>query len=120
MNEIVKMTENAKGEYCVFKSGRDFHKIAFKDIYYLESKRNHVHIHTKSSEYVVYSSLEKFIENFPKKTFLKAHGSFVVNIIYISQILSNEIVLLNNEMIPLSRTYRNEIKTAFRWGIYGE
>lgn len=84
-------------------------KIGFSEITWIEAKGNYCYIHTESSKkYVRKKSLKSFVAELDSR-FLRIHKAFVVNQSYINRIeLSNNLIIIGNDSIPLGRHYRSE------------
>lgn len=101
--------ENTADEYFFVKTdGKNrYQRIEIKDIYYIESIKNYIVLHTGAGQVVTYNTLKYFEENLPENQFIKIHKSFIVAIGKIEKTDSNE-VLISGKNLPLGNTYRNE------------
>ena len=92
------------------KDGRQF--IPYNTISYLESREKKIFLYTNANEYSFYDTLDRLEESLPQGKFIRCHRSFIVNRDKISGIAvsKNRITLDNGEMIPISRTYKSELK----------
>jgi two-component system response regulator LytT len=84
-------------------------KIDIPSICVIEAKGDYIKIITENKNHVVHSSLKKILEKLPFDNFLKIHRSFVINIKKIIDIEDNS-VLINKNVIPVSRVNKNELK----------
>lgn len=82
------------------------------EIIYIESNGRKVIYHTKSHSYEEYIKLDDALLKL-KVGFLRCHKSYAVNINYIKEISDTKVFLNNLHTIPISRTYKNAVKTAF-------
>lgn len=85
-------------------------KIALSSIMYFSSEARKIVIHTKDENYEFYDNLKRIENELDKYNFFRIHQSFIVNAVYISRVKSNEIILLNNEVLPVSRSRKDEVK----------
>lgn len=85
--------------------------IPYSKIYYIEVREKQVFIRLKEKEYSKYESMENLIKELPE-TFIRCHRSFVVNRSYISRVKlsENTIYLEDTIAVPLSRSYKSDIK----------
>ena len=81
------------------------YNIPTKSIFYCESVRNNVIIHTEGGDYKQKTSIRKMINCLPK-TFARCHSSYIVNLIKIEQLKPDTIILTNDVHIPIGRAYR--------------
>lgn len=82
-----------------------FKKIRLDEIYYLESIKNYVILHTGDGQVVTYNTLKYFEENLPVNQFVKIHKSFLVSLHHIEKTDTNEVWVLGKEL-PLGDTYK--------------
>ncbi|WP_019947610.1 LytR/AlgR family response regulator transcription factor [Hymenobacter aerophilus] len=83
-------------------------KVQFEDVLYVEALGDYVHIITKTSKLIVYSTLRAIAEKFPAALFMRVHRSFIVNIRQIQTIEDNSI-LLADKHVPIGQTYQKEV-----------
>lgn len=85
--------------------------VPFSQIYYLEVREKRVFIRLKDREYSKYDSMENMMKLLPEQ-FLRCHRSFVFNISYFERVkLSENMIYLENGItVPLSRSYKGNIK----------
>lgn len=100
-------------EKClVYKQGKVLKKVKFENILYLSVEKHRCMIHCIDHNEEIYVSLLKLKELLDKR-FMQCYRSYIVNIDYIKLIKKEEIILFNNEKIPLSRKYNTSIKETF-------
>ncbi|QHC85769.1 two-component system response regulator [Empedobacter brevis] len=83
-----------------------FKKIRLSEIYYLESIKNYVILHTEMEQIATYNTLKYFEENLFENQFVKIHKSFLVSLNKIEKTDTNSVRVLGKEL-PLGDTYRN-------------
>ena len=86
--------------------------VPLREIYFIESRRHTVNVHTAAEVITTYERLENIIRNMPSN-FYQCHKSFIVNMNHISRIQSGEIYLKNGGRVPISRARHNETKEAY-------
>lgn len=89
------------------------HKIAISKIIYIKADGSYINITTlKDKNHFVRKSLTEFNELYPN-IFIRIHKSILINKNYI-QAHTSQIVKINNEKLPIGRTYKqnflNQIK----------
>lgn len=99
--ERILVVENRQGKI----------NIPYSQIYYLEVREKKVFIRLKEREYSKYETMENMIKILPSN-FIRCHRSFAVNKNYIMRVkLSENTIYLENQItVPLSRSYKAEIK----------
>ena len=84
------------------------------EIIYIEVKRNNVYIHTVKSVYKIRESLININKQFNILGFTAPHQSYIINLEYFMTVEDNQIVLKNDERIPLSRSKSKHFYNALR------
>ena len=87
---------------------RRFVKINLSDINVVEAKGDYIRIKMDDKNHIVHSTLKKIEEKLPGDIFLKVHRSFIINLSKIVDIEDNS-VLINQDVIPVSRSNRKEL-----------
>lgn len=93
-----------KPDYLFVKSEYRIIKIELKDIFYLESLRDYVAIHTISGKILTLQSLKSFEEALEGKNFLRIHKSYIIAIDKISAIERKRVVI-QDTYLPVGETY---------------
>lgn len=99
-------------KYFVYKQKKALKKIRFVDILYVRVYKHYCFIRsidTCEKAYLTLDSMKKILD----QRFVQCYRSYIVNIDYIKVIENEEIVLFNNEKIPLSKTYTPKLKEIF-------
>jgi hypothetical protein len=83
------------------------------DIIYIKSDKNYLDIYARNHRkpFVLRSTLKSFKAQLPSAIFCQVHRQYVVNREQIEQIGMKEIRLRENVSIPVSSTFREELKT---------
>lgn len=85
---------------------------------YMEARDKKVFIRIKDQEYGIYGTLDELISKLPKH-FMRCHRSYVINMLHVDSIVlaENYILMKNGDQVPVSRTYKKEVK---EYGIENE
>ena len=94
--------------YIFIKCDKQFEKIMFEDILYIEGMQNYVKIYTETGKYITYISIKSLMDHLPGHSFVRVHKSFLVAKAKVDAIRGNE-VLIGDATIPLSRKNKAEI-----------
>ena len=114
---LVQSEQTPVADYSPFVFVRDNNhwlKIALGDILYLKSDEHCVLILTESAKYTVISSLAACEKQLPPALFRRVHRSYIVNISKIDRLNKTEIII-NDQVIPLSRTFADALFQDFVW-----
>lgn len=86
-------------------------KIPYSRICYIEARMKKIYYRLENEEYGCYDTLDGVFEKLPDY-FARCHRSFIINLKRVSRIMAAQnLILLDNDMsVPLSRSYKGEIK----------
>lgn len=82
--------------------------IPIKNIIYLQSKKRLCEINTTKETYICYKKLSDITNELSNK-FIRTHHSFIINKDYVSSYNKKQISLTNGDIVPISKTYLNEV-----------
>jgi two-component system, LytTR family, response regulator len=89
-------------------------KIACGNILYLKSDEHCILILTESAKYTIISSLAACEKQLPPALFKRVHRSYIVNISKIDRLNKTEIII-NDQVIPLARTFSDVLFQDLVW-----
>lgn len=113
--EVKEVLEKAMELTVIYKDFFEFqiehsiHRIDYGKILYFESRARKIVLHTKQGEYEFYGKLN-YIEEDTCHHFLRIHQSYLVNPLYIGHYKPNQVMLLDNQILPISESYRGKVK----------
>ncbi|WP_417363764.1 LytR/AlgR family response regulator transcription factor [Galbibacter sp.] len=81
-------------------------RVRITDVYYLESIKNYVVLHTENEQIVTYNTLKYFEENLSATLFIKIHKSFMVALNKVEKTDTNQVWVFQKNL-PLGDTYKN-------------
>lgn len=88
---------------------KDFYtKIPVNDILYVRAAVNYVEIQLVTEKIVTYLTLSELLENLPAEMFSRVQRSFIINRNKIRAIENSDIRMENNDLIPISDSYREK------------
>ncbi len=95
-------------ESLLIKNKGYFTKVSFNDILYLRSDHVYVEILLKNQQkYVVRTSLNDILNKL-NSNFIRVHRGFVINVLYLSHINNNSVIIIDEE-IPIGKKFRDDI-----------
>ena len=101
---------NSSSEKCIYvKSGYRVIKIDLASILYIENQKDYVEFYLEGSEEPIRSlmGLQFLEEKLPKKSFMRIHRSYIVNLSKV-KIVERNCILFDKKYIPVSESYRKE------------
>lgn len=108
MNAEKAILEMENRDFIFIKIAKRKIKIVLQDIFYIESIREYIKIHTKQETYTVKIPISKFEESLDRNNFIRIHKSYIVSRSKIEVICANEI-MVNGKKLPIGRTYKSFI-----------
>ena len=116
LKDILKDIELQSNEF-IFKLKYDTFRIKYKNILYFESVKlsKNIKIVTIDGTYIFRETLSNIEEILKKNNFIKISKSILVNFhnITVFKPVELEIILVNNEVLPLSKNRINNIKETY-------
>jgi len=106
-NAAIVITDHSESDYIFLKSGTKKIKTSLASIYYIQGLKDYSIIYTNEGKIIVKGSLKIVEELFPPKHFVRAHKSYMVATSKIKHLQGNKLVLINNESIPVGRSYKH-------------
>lgn len=99
------LLEVADRNFIYINIGKKKIKIYLDDIFYIESFREYINIHTKAEVLIVKMAISKIEEVLDKKHFVRIHKSYIISTSKIETKTASE-VQINGKKLPIGRTYR--------------
>lgn len=84
-------------------------RLKFHDIYYIEKEEKNLVYHTKLGEFQERGSIAKKSEELEAYDFIRINGGIIVNYEYIFKVDSEELELVNHEVLPISRSRKTKL-----------
>lgn len=88
-------------------------KIKIHDILYLKIEMHHIYIHTENNVYEKYGTLNNELKILSSHNFIRCSQSCIVSLSKIKTIQGNNIILINNKKLHMSRNYAPKVIAAF-------
>lgn len=103
--------EGNTGEFFFIKDNKGYLKIREEEVLYIESMGDFSRIHTvQQKSFMVLVSLKNLELQLNAKKFLRVHKQYIINLQHLIAVMQNEVVLSNNQEIPLSNSYKTAIQ----------
>lgn len=99
------------GDHVVIKDKQGEFKVKVYDIMYLEAYKNYTQIVTRNKEYAVLGAFGSLLQKDNFSGFVRIHKSYAVQKHFVKKILSNEVVLENDFIVPVGRSFKDNLKT---------
>ena len=97
------------GDIIYIKEGNEQTKVKLHDILYIEALKDYSLVITSQKRHCVLSSIGNLLKEFDFKSFIRVHRSFAVQKQFVQKINSHEIILNNECVIPIGRSYKDNL-----------
>lgn len=107
--------ESNTQDFLFIKADRRYHKIYFKDVWFVEGLKDYVIIHTKNQKLITAMNLKSMHQKLPLEDFMRVSKSYVVNLEYIDS-FDNHTLYINESEIPLGEVYKKDFFDKYSGG----
>lgn len=104
---VLEGQSNADAFYI--KDGTEQIRLKQGEIFYLEALRDYTLVYTAKGRYSVISTLGSVLQRPEFNTFIRIHRSYAINKNLVNKINRHEIVMENGALIPISRSYKDNL-----------
>lgn len=94
----------------IYKIGHEYKKEVISNIIYFESQGRMIKMTTLYKTIIFYGNLKEICKELEKYNFLSPHKSYLVNYAYIKLFEYEQLVLINDEIVPIGKTKRKLIR----------
>jgi len=110
--EYMRVSEREEQPVFKVKSSGEYFSVNTGEISFFEAQGKKIAVKTRGQEILFYSNFETVLEQLPD-WFVRCHKGYIVNTKMIIQASFTEMMLKlkDQSIIPISRTYRDEIRT---------
>jgi DNA-binding LytR/AlgR family response regulator len=116
ISRILHRRDNEGSRHVImeFNAGKSQLRIALEDIYYFEREDRKIKVVTKKGNFTLYDTIASIETRVNSYDFILSHQSFIINISNVKDYIKDEIVMMNNDVIPLAQKRAAEFKQAMR------
>ncbi len=104
----VRIEENSliNNRFFIYVNGdKSIHKIFLDDIFYIESFREYIKIHSEKVSVLTKIPISKIEEKLKDKGFVRIHKSYIASIEKIER-FTNRSIYIHKQELPIGRTYK--------------
>lgn len=112
MDRGLRTLEQRAAKKIVVRQGADFIVVPLDDIVYYEVRGRKIYLHRKNSAVTSYYDKLEHLERQVDRRFFKCHRSYLVNLDYVCGCQNGQIILLQDEKIPISRLRERDFMQA--------
>jgi len=111
ISNILTKVEQEEKEHKIVQLGNQL--IDIDSILYAKAEGSYTHIYTMEKDFLECIYLYRTLKKINSQSFIRVHKSYIINMKYIKKIYSNNVLLINNSRIPLSRLLKKDITEQF-------
>ena len=113
LEQIDKRLRERQDEFVTLQEGHKVHHLNVRNILYIEAQKKSIRIVMVDEELEIKYQISRLEKLLIRYGFIKVHRSYLVNPAYIRSIKSREVVLNNNNMIPVSKYRMEEVRNEY-------
>ena len=113
VEDTLKKVDALDSAAFAFSSSGVNYRVPVKDIYYFESDRRVIMLHTANQLYRFYGKLQELREMNLFSSFLTSHNSFLVNPEYVVTVKNSSLTLSNGETLPVSSSHAKALQSRY-------
>ena len=108
--DFIKKQIQKNFQYYLYQRNGITSKIRLSQIYYVESLRHQIILHSINGEMIERKTLSQFIKEIQSLDFIQIHKSYVVNKQFIQEVKNQEVILKEQTHLPIGRSYKESLK----------
>lgn len=108
MHKIYSHHAECNKERIIIKNKDGIFTVNKEDIVYLKTHKKDVLIYTMSEKIMSYKKIRDFEKSLKTPKFFRCHNSYIVNSEFIHSIKENNIILITQDIIPMSKYRRKD------------
>lgn len=109
-----KIIEETRHHLLEFNVGRTKIRLPVNDIFYFERTDRKIKMVTKKGEFAINETIASIENRLRNYDFVMSHQSFILNINNIKDYVKGEIVMINDDCIPLAQKRASDFKRIMR------
>lgn len=98
-------------QYYIYQRNGMTSKIRLSQMYYIESLRHQIIIHSINGEMVERKTLSQFIKEIQSNDFIQIHKSFIINKNFVKEIKGQEVILKDLTSLPIGRSFKSSLQS---------
>ncbi len=110
----VRANEQTRYPIMEFNLGKLKLRLPLDNIYYFEREDRRIKMVTKKGNFILYETIASIEKRLRQYDFVLSHQSFLININNMKDYVKNDIIMTNNDVIPLAQKRSSEFKQIMR------
>ena len=113
IEQIERRISEKQKQYINLEEGQKLHHLSVVDIIYVEAQKKYVNIRMSNGDIQIKYQINMLEKKLADQSFIKTHRSYLVNPLYIKSLKEREMVLENDEVVPVSKYRTEEVKNEY-------
>ncbi|MGL5540925.1 MAG: LytR/AlgR family response regulator transcription factor [Erysipelotrichaceae bacterium] len=114
VNTIITKTKSTKKNTLFVKNNQDLYSLRLDHVAYFESNLRKISAHMSNGEVITfYNKLSDLEEQVGPLPFVRCHRSYLVNLLYVKNVVGMDVITTTHKTLPISKKYINSTKQAF-------
>jgi DNA-binding LytR/AlgR family response regulator len=109
-----KVNDENRHHIIEFNGGRTKIRLSVDEIYYFEREDRRIKVTTQKGNFILYESIASIEDKLHPFDFVLPHQSFVINLNYIKNYFKGQIIMMNNDIIPIAQKRASDFKQCMR------
>ncbi|MFK7948402.1 MAG: LytR/AlgR family response regulator transcription factor [Saprospiraceae bacterium] len=110
-HRLFQQNELSTVKSIIINDGFQNHRVKEQEILYIKSDHIYVNIYLANREKItIRKSLQDILDIIKSQLFFQCHRSYIVNTLHVNGWNKSNVVLVNGEQIPVSRTKRKDLE----------
>lgn len=109
-----KVNDENRHHIIEFNGGKTKIKLSVDEIYFFEREDRRIKVITQKGNFILYETIASIEDKLRQYDFVLPHQSFVININFIKDYFKDQIIMMNNDIIPIAQKRASEFKRCMR------
>lgn len=112
--DLVDKIDSNKKNTIYVKNNQDIYSLRLDEVIYFESNLRKITAHLVNGEEIkFYNKMSNLEDEIDSNLFVRCHRSFLVNLIYIKNIVNSDLITTTEEFLPISKKYLSSTRDVF-------
>ncbi|MGL5752883.1 MAG: LytR/AlgR family response regulator transcription factor [Paraclostridium sp.] len=112
--ELIDKIDLNKKNTIYVKNNQDIYSLRLDDVVYFESNLRKITAYLINGEKITfYNKISNLESEIDSSLFIRCHRSFLVNLIYVKNIVASDLITTTEEFLPISKKYLSSTRDAF-------
>jgi DNA-binding LytR/AlgR family response regulator len=114
IKDLILRLENSRKRTIFIATREKSYSLAPQDIMYIETlPGKHLDFHCQDRKIEVPANLRPWEEKLQNYDFYRCHNAYLVNLAYVDRVEKEQVILINGEILPVSRRKKAGLTDAF-------